>query len=49
MIWKTAADMPGHADDAQSAEATSHKGNHDITSWGGNEDGNGGFLALISC
>ena len=39
MIWKTAADSPCHMDDAQSAEATSLTGNHEITSWGGNEEG----------
>ena len=41
MIWKVAADVRCHADDAQSAEATSppRTGNHDITSWGGNEEG----------
>ena len=39
MIWKTAADSPCHADDAQSAEATSLTGNHEITSWGGSVEG----------
>ena len=48
-IWKTASDVLCHVDDTQSAEETSRNGNQDITSWGGNEDGNGGFLALISC
>ena len=39
MIWKTAADSPCHTDDAQSVEATSLTGNHEITSWGGSEEG----------
>ena len=40
MIWKTAADSPCHTDDAQSVEATSLTGNHEITSWGGSVEGN---------
>ena len=40
MIWNVVADAQCHTDDAQSAEATSLTGNHEITSWGGSEDGN---------